>query len=270
MLSGSFASNGNVRDLGEMTRDEVEEQARTGAILVLPIASTEQHGHHLPMLTDTLILSAILAEVAKRIPEGLGMVIAPVLPFGNSEHHLPWSALSLRPSTLSRILNDLGTSAYRSGFRRLFVVNGHGGNSECMRLFAKELVLQANVAVATCSYWELSESRDIGECAIHINIPGHAGGYETSLMLAVQPSLVRAQGVKEESSPAERPLFDGELVQGLMVQRWGEWERVGGVTDVGDQADAELGRRLLEDRVVALLGALVGFDKATRERQPVR
>jgi creatinine amidohydrolase len=238
--------------LSQMPWREVRVAGERGAVAVLPIGSQEQHSEHLPMGTDTLLVEAALDNTAQLLDaEGPELVRLPALPFGHSPHHLFAAAVSLSDEVLLAVLTDVLDSLVRSGFRRVLVVNGHGGNEEIMRLAVKRGALRYDVAFAACSYWAVV--RPDGEPEDPDRTPGHAGWFETSLMLAAHPDLVRAPAEWQE--PAEAPLFD---------ERHGEWERVRGTTDDAAAADAGVGRELLVRRARGLADAIRAFDLATR------
>nr|WP_198151901.1 creatininase family protein [Kibdelosporangium sp. MJ126-NF4]CEL20804.1 Creatinine amidohydrolase [Kibdelosporangium sp. MJ126-NF4]CTQ98391.1 Creatinine amidohydrolase (EC 3.5.2.10) [Kibdelosporangium sp. MJ126-NF4] len=246
-----------MRDLVRMTWREVRDAARTG-IALLPIGSQEQHAGHLPMGTDTLLAEAVTDAALRRLGDQPEIVRLPSLPFGHSPHHLFAAAVSLSPETLLAVLTDVLDSLAQSGFRRVLIVNGHGGNDEIMRLAVKRYALRADVALAACSYWSIT-SEETGEHPERV--PGHAGWFETSLMLAAHPDLVG----EPVPRPDVTPLFDRPPYPGLTVERHGEWARAGGGTDNPAEASAESGRRLLDARIDGLVAAIRAFDEATRD-----
>jgi creatinine amidohydrolase len=249
--------------LSQMPWREVRAAGERGAVAVLPIGSQEQHSEHLPMGTDTLLVEAALDAAARLLDAedpGPELVRLPVLPFGHSPHHLFAAAVSLSDEVLLAVLTDVLDSLVRSGFRRVLVVNGHGGNEEIMRLAVKRCALRSDVALAACSYW--SVARPGGPPEDPDRTPGHAGWFETSLMLAAHPDLVGTPATWQE--PVEPPLFDRPPAAGLLVERHGEWERVHGTTDDAAAADAGVGQELLVRRAGGLADAIRAFDLATR------
>ncbi|EDY43530.1 creatininase family protein [Streptomyces sp. SPB074] len=254
------------RNLTETTWRETREAA-PDAVALLPIGSQEQHAAHLPLGTDTLLAEAVteraLAHLAGRAAEGERVphvVRLPTLPYGHSPHHLFAAALTLSAHTLGLVLDEILDSLAATGHRRVLVVNGHGGNDEIMRLAVKRFALRAEVTAAACSYWSLGEpAADAEHAAL---VPGHAGWFETSLMLAAHPALVRTP-VPARAPVTPPPLFDRPPYQGLTTERHGEWERVGGSTDDASGADAERGAALLDARARALAEAVLAFDRAT-------
>ncbi|MFG2438811.1 creatininase family protein [Streptomyces sp. NPDC048508] len=249
--------------LSELTWREVRRAGEEG-IALLPIGSQEQHASHLPMGTDTYLVEAAVERALDLLAEdapSAEVVRLPVLPFGHSPHHLFAAAVSLSAATLSAVLDDVLDSLVTSGYRRIMIVNGHGGNDEIMRLAVKRFALRSQVTVAACSYWTLTSG---AEAAGRPDVtPGHAGWFETSLMLAARPELVRTP-VPERGTVEPPPLFDNPPYPGLTVERHGEWERVGGATDDPSGADATQGDLLLHDRARGLARAIQAFDQATR------
>jgi creatinine amidohydrolase len=253
-----------VRHLATLTRGVARTLAADGAVAVVPIGAVEQHGDHLPLGTDFLLVEAVLDRALEQLHEdSTTWVRLPTLKFGHSPHHLFAAAVSLRPSTLSDVLADVLSSLSQSGFRRIVIVNGHGGNDELVRLAVKAHSLQAEGTAAACSYWTLSAETTAEAAAAERpeRTPGHAGWFETSLMLAVHPELVADDRPFEPADPP--PLFDRSPAPGLTVERYGEWPRVGGLTDDPAEATAEAGRLLLGRRVAGLVAALRGLDHAT-------
>ncbi|MFJ5293777.1 creatininase family protein [Streptomyces sp. NPDC088348] len=249
--------------LTELTWGEVRAAGEHG-IALLPIGSQEQHAGHLPMGTDTLLAEAVIDRAGALldregdVPE---LVRLPALPFGHSPHHLFAAAVSLSAATLGAVLDDILDSLVTSGYRRIMVVNGHGGNDEIMRLAVKRFALRSEATVAACSYWTVTSGVDDG--GRPGVTPGHAGWFETSLMLAAHPRLVRTP-VPARPPVEPPPLFDNPPYPGLTVERHGEWERVGGSTDDASGAEAESGARLLDDRAAGLARAIRAFDAASR------
>lgn len=239
-----------VRQLSSLTWPELRAAA-TASIALLPIGSQEQHGTHLPLGTDQLLADAVVDRALAELDgDGPDVVRLPTLPYGLSPHHLFAAAVTLTPSTLVTVLSEVLDSLVACGFRRAMIVNGHGGNDESMRLAVKGAALRHDVAVAGANYWSLG---DPGRS------PGHAGGFETSLMLTAHPELVRPRAWPGDPLPP--PLFEHQPYPGLVAERHGEWERVGGVTD--DPSDAVADDDRLADLARRLAAAIRAFDAAT-------
>jgi creatinine amidohydrolase len=247
---------GIVYHLGNMTREQVAAVAPS-AIAVVPIGSTEQHGAHLPLLTDSLICEAVTREAISLLEIESPIVIAPLLPIGSSNHHLFACTVSFSADTYVRVLRDICTSLATSGFRRLVFVNGHGGNDLPMRLVCNDVILDSDITVGACSYWTLTSVLPDPP----ITPLDHAGTYETALVMHIAGDLV---GTPAPGLGNKNAFFDLVLSPGFLVNRHGEWSRIGGVTGPADGASAELGRRILEDRAAALAEVLRKFDQETK------
>lgn len=247
--------------LAELTRGTVRELAPISTVLI-PTSSTEQHGPHLPINTDAAVVRAITQQAVERASEEVSVLVAPPLHFGFSPHHLFACALSLTSTTFYRVIYELASSLAGAGFRRIFFLNSHGGNEECEKLLAKDLVISHDVTIAACSYWNIAEpalrkvgARDLGF------IPGHAGGFETALMMAIAPDLIDMSLLpKEDPEPA--PISNRGVFPGLAVQKHDEWKRVNGFSDAPTRATAEMGRVLLNTIADVVADAVVAFHRS--------
>ena len=145
--------------LAELNRDELQERLPE-ATVVIPIGATEQHGPHLPIMTDHLMAETIALRAAELVPATADVLVAPVLPYGCSQHHLAvGGALTVTQRTYIAFLVDLAESVARMGGKRLVLLNGHGGNEDSMRVVANELVFERrlDMAVAAVSYWTIGQ-----------------------------------------------------------------------------------------------------------------
>ena len=173
----------------KLRRDQVADAAAAGAVLLLPIGSVEQHGPHLPLDTDANSATAVAEQAARRLDAPPALVLPPIW-WGLSPYWLPFpGTLSLRPETVLALVADLGASVARHGFRRLVIVNGHGGNAGLIGVAATQLA-EHGIRAAALAYWDLI-GPELGRLAPgdggHI---GHAGQTETSIQLFLQPDLV--------------------------------------------------------------------------------
>lgn len=162
-------------DLGNSTSRQLQT---TSSALVVPVGSTEQHGPHLPLDTDTRIAIAVARAVADRLAEGdeSKWLVAPAIGYGASGEHEDFSGtVSIGTSALRLLLVEYGRSASRWASRLVFV-NGHGGNVEALA-----------AAAALLRY----EGRDVGWCSCSVeNADAHAGHTETSVLLHISPNDV--------------------------------------------------------------------------------
>ena len=217
------------------------------ALVILPIGATEQHGPALATGTDALLASTVAGRGAALAAERASrpLVLAPAIPVGASDHHLPFGGtLSLRQETLLAVLGDLARSVARSGARRLVLVNGHGGNQGGCQAAAAAAASDYDLAVAYLDYWQLASDPGGG------TIPGHAGEFETSLVLAVAPELVGRRTARPQ--PPNVP-----AVPNVQIHAAATWRAIDGYTDDPARADAERGSRWLTQCVEGLAERLV-------------
>ncbi len=165
--------------------------------VVVPIAAVEQHGRHLPVFTDSMLL----AEIVRRANEVLRdrVVWTPLLWLGNSHHHLEFAGtLSAAPRTYLNVLNDLIDNLVAHGFRRVVLLNGHGGNI----VPAQQAIFEArqryrqrsDLVLLVATYWMLGARPQDVDATFVQNRMGHACEWETSMILHLAPHLVGAIG----------------------------------------------------------------------------
>jgi creatinine amidohydrolase len=214
--------------LGDLAWPDVAERARADALLAVPLGSTEQHGPHLPLSTDTDVASALCARLAAARAD---VVLAPAVPYGSSGEHAGFAGtLSIGQDATELLVLELGRSACET-FRHVLFVSAHGGNSDPVTRATDQLCLEGR----DVSLFEPNGYRD-----------PHAGHAETSLQLALDPGRARMdRAVAGETRPLP------ELLPRL---------RAGGVravTDTGVLGDPRAasvadGAELLADLTAAL------------------
>jgi creatinine amidohydrolase len=247
----------------ELTREELN--ARTASsIVLLPTGATEQHGPHLPTGTDTYAIEHIVRSAAARTADRVPVLVAPTLPFGCSPHHLQFGGtMSLSSQTYYAIIRDLVESLITAGFNRVLVINGHGGNHELIQLVVRDLALEYPVNLGAASYWQMSmpELLETGSPALG-RTPGHAGNFETSLIMALQPDLVIEPRPSRNDDPS---LIDQvELTSRLRIERHDAWQRFDGYTDSPANASAESGQTYLEAAITGVASAIAAFHDRTQ------
>ena len=182
-------------------------QVHPTRVAVSGVGAHEQHGSHLPLDTDSLIAD----HFARALAGELDAALLPTLRIATSLEHTGFrGSFSLRPETLMAVVRDLAAELERQGFTRWVLLNAHGGNF-CLNPVARDINREdRRLKILLCNLWELgdpaiaAESRALGEI--------HAGEWETSLMMALAPELVRPGGVDSTAGrPEERPLRQGDL-----------------------------------------------------------
>jgi creatinine amidohydrolase len=243
--------------LAELTRVELQRRL-PGATVVIPIGATEQHGPHLPLMTDHLMAETIALRAASQVPASVDVLVAPVLAYGCSSHHIAvGGALTISQRTYIGLLVDLGEGLARMGCTRLVFLNGHGGNEDAMRVAANELVFERRLgmAVTAASYWAIGQAV---LASLPFAGPGHAGHFETSGVLALRPDLPQLDARYPEDARL-RPLASMGKIHGITVRYPGIWEASDGVSDAADMASAELGAEIVDGIARATAEFLVAF-----------
>ena len=188
--------------LQEMTWPHVERLSKETPVII-PIAALEQHGHHLPLFTDSILLGEIVQRVHKAMSDRA--LFAPLMWLGNSHHHMDFNGtLSCQPRCYLDLLNGLVDNFIVHGFKRIFLLNGHGGNDipgkQSMFEIRQEYRSRNDLLLLFSTYWSLG-------CQPYISFPGfvqqemgHACEWETSMLLRIAPQLV---GDYQAAGPVE-------------------------------------------------------------------
>lgn len=246
----------SVTRLTDWTRvDATERGPRT--LVVLPIGALEQHGPHLPLGTDTILAEHIACAAADAIADRVQIAVAPAMPYGCSQHHLTFGGTaSIQTEHLIASFRDIVGSLLISRFGAVFILNGHGGNQEIVRLVARDISLSQRANVGAGSYFEIARSQlDATGIAGLGEVPGHAGSFETSLMLAARPELVHMH----QAPARRRPQAGWPVALPYRVARPGPFRGEDGFSDDPSGADGELGALALAACVEAVSAALAAF-----------
>ncbi|MFN0195456.1 MAG: creatininase family protein [Planctomycetaceae bacterium] len=160
--------------------------------IVIPVAALEQHGHHLPLFTDSMLLGEVLRRVGETMHDNV--VFVPLMWLGNSHHHMEFpGTLSAEPRLYLDLLNNLAENLLQHGFRRLVFINGHGGNDNPGKQAIFELRqrhrLRSDLLLLFTTYWDHSKP-NAGRSDLVQDWMGHACEWETSMILRLAPQLV--------------------------------------------------------------------------------
>ncbi|GGD76945.1 creatininase family protein [Paenibacillus nasutitermitis] len=246
------------------TRERLNEFAREGGYVIVPLAATEQHGPHLPVNTDTMICDYVTRKSIERVAGRMPVLMAPILSIGCSEHHLSYGGtISYSAETYHRVLADVATSLVKDGFERIIFLNGHGGNHQIMTQVAQDTAVGHDVWTVAASYWNIANTALGGTDASGVGlVPGHAGGFETSLVMAICPELVDAGRIQ-----SGHPVNSWARAEGYYMGRHGLITGRDGYSDSADQASAEKGQRYLDTIVGSVSDWLLELDKTIRKAE---
>lgn len=187
-----------------MTAPELRDlAARANALAVLPVGSLEQHGPHLPVITDTASASAAAIRAAHLVADEIPVAVLPGLWLGMSEHHFPFGGtISLDYDAYYSVLRSIVRSLKALGFKRLLIVNGHGGNIDPLAVAVRELAVTFAMPIVATTPWMLA-LHEIAAIA-ETETPRHACEGETSVMMAIAGDFVRTDKFDEAVQQAPK------------------------------------------------------------------
>jgi creatinine amidohydrolase len=168
---------------------------KANTVIVLPAGSTEQHGPHLPCAVDTIIAAGVVGHALARLPaEVPAYALAPIT-YGKSDEHLHFpGTVTLDGTTLLETITQIGESVYRMGFRKLLIVNGHGGQPQVMEMAARELRLRhGDYTVLPHFTWRVPHVAGQYMSDREKRLSMHAGHAETAILMALAPHTVHMQ-----------------------------------------------------------------------------
>jgi creatinine amidohydrolase len=238
----------------DMTWPLLRQVPRDRTVVVAPIAACEQHSRHLPTFTDTLLVTAVAEGVEGRLPQQV--LLLPTQWLGASSHHLRFGAtLSAEVDTHITLVADLLRPLLEDGYQRILVLNGHGGNVDTMQVALRRLhAPYPDRQLTAASYWDLAAQELAGLAEGPRKTMGHACEFETSMVLALRPDLVRREEIRDDPPPAESALRGLYLAED-MKQRTDH-----GAVGYPERATAAKGRAFLQaavDRTAEVVQALL-------------
>ena len=179
----------DVRNFAYLTWKQVDALPRESTLLVLPTAAIEQHGHHLPLATDTLINNLLLGKALELVPAELPIYALPPVCYGRSNEHIGFpGTMSVTAQTFLAVVRDLGASIAASGFEKVVLYNTHGGNTSLVDVLARDL--RAEFGLRTFSLFGSPGATFEGVSPQERAYGFHAGEIETAFLLHAMPSLV--------------------------------------------------------------------------------
>jgi creatinine amidohydrolase len=185
-----------------LTWPEINEAVEMGKVVILPVGSTEQHGHHLPLDVDTRLASRLAYAAGKRAPEEI--LVLPPVAYGYTNHVMDFpGTITIEPSTFVRFLLDVTRSVAYHGFDRIVILNGHGSNHPLVEQAGRQTTLETDALCLTLSWWSLVAPFWNDEVRTSVNPGGcaHAGELETSMYLHIDGEAVRVD--RTEGAPPD-------------------------------------------------------------------
>lgn len=230
--------------------ESLRRRAAEGAVAILPVASTEQHGPHLATGVDTMLCGEVCRRAAHltRVPS----VVAPTLWIGLAEHHMAFGGtFTLTLPTYQTVIAEICRSIMRAGFKHIAICNGHGGNITALNAMSSDLARALGQSVGIGTYWLLDPEAMAAELEDQKTVL-HACEAETSMMLAIAPELVDPARFPEAKGGDNGTSASGILNPAFQV--WRDFKAITASGVIGDaaKASAEKGERLLDISARAL------------------
>lgn len=238
----------------ELTAEELRAKAARDAIVILPVASMEQHGPHLAVGVDTVLCSAVCKAAAEKASD-LDVVVAPTQWCGMAEHHMAFGGtFTFDIPTYRAVLLALLKSIERHGFHRVLIVNGHGGNIAALTAFLPDFARETSLSIQATTYFLLAQQEMAPFMQDQTGVL-HACEVETSMMMALAPELVRTERLPEAFGMRDA---DPDALMHPTVARYSAFRDRTETGVIGDarRAGAEKGRAFLEAAAEALAALL--------------
>lgn len=247
----------------------------TGKVVVLPIGHTEQHGYHLSMNTDTVIIDAIAKAIEAAIPDQA--ISLPAMPYGVSTHR---QAFAGTLNAGGRAFEDFYLNAIKElvaqGFDRIYLISGHGGNCSFLTNVVKYAGERHRRTFCATAWLYLSGPQGIAALEAHRSSPiggmGHAGELETSLMLHLKPDLVHMERVVDEVEFISTPSYYMDWVEGGTLVANPPWDddSATGAYGAGSLASAEKGEVWFKTAVEEKINHVFEIHEQHRRREERR
>jgi creatinine amidohydrolase len=234
-------------------------------VAVLPVGSCEVHAMHLPYGTDAMVIDAVAKRAAARaVEKGAPVLCLPVQFIGCAQNLTGFpGTLTLRPTTLIRIIEDIAESLLLHGIRKLLLLNGHGGNSAAIGSACREMYDRKDFFVARMNYWDAC--MDVIETVRETKHLEHADEMETSVALALFPELVKMEhAVPVEVAKSRLPLL--QKYGGDFTRPWHLYTTNGGTGDP-TKGTREKGEKILAACVERIGDVLVELASAKMDER---
>jgi creatinine amidohydrolase len=235
-----------------LTWPEMNEAIAAQKVVVLPVASTEQHGPHLPLDTDLFLTEAVCLEAGRRASERV--LVLPAVAYGLNLHHIDFpGTIHIEPEVFIGFCLNVTKSVAYHGFKKILIVNGHGSNMPMADLVARKTVLQTQSLCAAVSYFGLA--MDAFAAVKETPVAAHADEFETSLYLHLAPERVRMEKAQAGNDVVGRYMSSDSTNIVRFNDYWGRWTKVG-VHGDPTKATAAKGKIIFEAAVAGLIGVV--------------
>jgi creatinine amidohydrolase len=228
-----------------LSNRDIEKWKNKTDQVIIPIGSIEQHGDHLPVSTDSIIIE----HLAKKVSQKMDSLLLPTIHFGISFEHEPLFNISISHHTYSNLLSEVCISLVKYGFKNIIILNGHHGNIGCLYYISQNVhnKIASNANINFINYWNLLETFD------------HAGEIETSLLLAINSKLVKMKMAKANT----KKIIGSKIAYTSLTSHPGSFPKITGNGVWGDPSNSSIskGRLLLENLTKNIIETIKVFKK---------
>lgn len=227
-------------------------------VVIMPVASTEQHGPHLPLSVDVRITEGVLNQMHRTVPDDYTILSLPTMPIGKANEHIGYDGtLSLSINTLMGLWTDVAESVFRTGLKKLMILNGHGGQSQVAEIVARDLRVRHNALVVPVNWWSVRE-KPIEFSDDEYTYGIHGGSEETSVMLHLHPNLVKNDCCVNfiPNSLLQKNKFPRLFSQGVRHAWKAEDLHHQGAMGDASKANSDDGIKIIQNAAVALIELL--------------
>ncbi|MFM2421856.1 MAG: hypothetical protein RL291_386 [Pseudomonadota bacterium] len=244
-----------------MTAAEINAKSKEDAIVLLPVASIEQHGPHLGTGVDTFLVTEGCRRTAVRVAAKRPIIVAPTVWMGLAEHHMAFGGtFTLSIATYHALLRDVCQSILRAGFRKILIVNGHGGNMAALATLMTDLAQELEAPIAETTLYSYAHQDKLYEAILEDQVGvQHACEAETSMMLVAAPDCVRGDKIKDAFNALGVDKTRQLGVNPPAINMWRSFRELTSSGVMGDarKASAKKGEALLEAAAKALADRLI-------------
>ncbi len=234
-----------MNNIYRLTNLDIEKWKKKSEQVIVPIGSLEQHGDHLPVSTDSIIIE----HLAKKVSEKLQSLYLPTITFGISFEHEPFFNISISHQTYSNFISEICLSLINYGLKNIIILNGHHGNMGSLYYISQNVSekIPSDAKINFINYWSLIENFD------------HAGEIETSLVLAINTKLVKMKMARANT----KEITGSRIAYTSLTSNPGSFPKITGNGVWGDPTKASLikGQSLLENLTQKIIEIIKEFNK---------
>jgi creatinine amidohydrolase len=264
----------------KMTYYDIENMDKDNTLIVLPIGSIEQHGRHIPVDTDALQVATVAEKAVRIASEKVNILLAPIQSYGYASITMNLDqpadkypgSITLSVETFINVITEITNSFVRAGFKRILLLNGHGGNYQLLQVAARKIRDLSGAIVAVVNYWTLPSAEEMKEAGLEEGTLRHSAEWETSMHLAIDeehvvksrivadPTAIAAIKVKTEYFSRDELGGKAFAAKAYFPERNGDYSGHGVVGNAA-LGSREKGERFLELHVKKLVAFLQEYAK---------